>query len=201
VVGDPVLALADPPDLGPRHEEGQLGLNLAKPDGMWGGDPELVLQKVTAFAQRLADAGWRTRVVPFHVRDLDFARRACEEIGSSASLFTKLADHNRLFDTIRGCDVFVGLKLHSVVVASSLYVPSVMLEYRPKCRDFQRSLGREEFTMRTDAIDTNRLTEWVFDLAKNRSWHSAAILKAVQSLRSRLHSSARAVDELLSPKR
>lgn len=50
----------------------------------------------------------------------------------------------------RECEVFVGQKLHSTVIACMNGIPSVMIEYRPKCRDFMASLGLERHVIRTD---------------------------------------------------
>jgi len=58
-------------------------------------------------------------------------------------------------------DVFVGEKLHSVILAMCAHTPGVMLEYRPKCRDFMMSMGLGELNIKTDEITGGSISDRV----------------------------------------
>jgi polysaccharide pyruvyl transferase WcaK-like protein len=88
------------------------------------------------------------------------------------------------------------MKLHSVVFASSVYVPALMLEYDPKCRDFQALLGREEHTVRVDRLDAADLIERVEGLALRRDEEQEALLRRVGEIRAGLVAEAKLVERL-----
>jgi polysaccharide pyruvyl transferase WcaK-like protein len=52
---------------------------------------------------------------------------------------------------------FVGIKLHAVALAMCTNVPSLMIEYRPKCREFATTLGVERFCVRSDSLDVAQM--------------------------------------------
>jgi polysaccharide pyruvyl transferase WcaK-like protein len=60
-------------------------------------------------------------------------------------------------DSVCEQTVFVGFKLHAVVLAYCARVPALMIEYRPKCRDFMESIGADEFVVRADQQTTELL--------------------------------------------
>ena len=99
---------------------------------------------------------------------------------------------------MRDCHVFVGLKLHAVVLASAAGVPSLILEYHPKCWDFQASLGRDRYSLRTDALDADRLLVLVDELADDREAQARALADAVAERRRALWSEVRKIDGRLA---
>lgn len=50
-------------------------------------------------------------------------------------------------------------KLHANVLGICSYTPCISLEYRPKNRDFVKSVSREDFNIRTDSTNI----EWLKD--------------------------------------
>jgi hypothetical protein len=70
----------------------------------------------------------------------------------------------------------------------------VMIEYHPKCRDFQASIGRERYTLRTDALRSEPLGELTFELAGARERHVEELTRAVDERRAALVEELRAVD-------
>lgn len=189
VVGDTALLLADdePTD---RVEEGLLGLNVGIARSIWGNDPEGVLDEVVLFAREMVLRGWRIRLVPVWPRDLPYVEEAAQRIGPAAEILRGYLDLETALAALRRCHVFVGLKLHSVVLASAVYVPSIMLDYQPKCTEFQASVGREEYTVRTDRVSAPELVEKVEELAKGSGRHRQLLAARVGPLRDRLRAEA-----------
>jgi polysaccharide pyruvyl transferase WcaK-like protein len=62
-----------------------------------------------------------------------------------------------------------------------------MLEYQPKCRDFQRSIGRIDFCVRTDLLTDGILRERFAALVHNRRQLNQEILSQVGAMKTRLH--------------
>lgn len=193
VVGDPALLLADDPPAEPGAE-GLLGLNIGISRSIWGSDPVGLLEEIVRFGRTLTSRGWRIRFLPMWPADLAYIREAAERIGSAAHVIDGYLDLDRTLDAMRECRVLVGLKLHAVVLASAVHVPSVMLEYQPKCADFQASLGRSEWSFRADRISAGTLVEHVEQLAQNYTSERATLTAAVLELRDRLRAEAAAID-------
>ena len=170
----------------PEFRERLLGVNLGIARAMWGHDPEKVLETTVALCRRMRDDGWRIRFVPVWPRDLPYISEAARRVGSDVEVVTEFMDWDRLTAAIRECHVFVGQKLHSVVFSSGLFVPSLMLEYHPKCADFQLSIHREDFVVRTDRLSLDELVDKVEDLASRRESHSEALRRSVSLRREQL---------------
>ena len=152
---------------------------------LWGSQG-VVEECVVELGRSLVARGWRIRFIPVWPNDMPTILRAASRIGRRVEIFDRYLDLNACLTAIRECEVFVGMKLHSVVLASCVYSPSVMLEYQPKCRDFQRSIGREDYTIRTDAIDVDQLVGMVEELAENRDAHRLHLFTEVSRLRESL---------------
>jgi hypothetical protein len=196
VVGDPALLLAD---AAPAPQPGGrlLGINIGRSRAMWG-DLETLVSRTAEFAQAMAGRGWRLRFVAVWPEDLPVVLETARRVGREAEVVEGWAGVDVLLARLRECRAFVGMKLHSVVLASGVHVPSVMLEYQPKCADFQRSVGRGDFLVRTDALDVASLVDRVDELDRGYEGHRAALGFAVGLLRTRLEIEAAALRGLLA---
>jgi hypothetical protein len=197
VVGDPALLVADAPARSP-YEPGVLGLNVGAPPRAWG-SRDVLVERLASFGRRLTQRGWRIRLVPLWERDLACTREVAERIGAGAEPAPGAPELGASLAAVGACHVFVGLRLHSVVFAAGLSVPSVMLAYAPKCVDFQRSIGALDHTMRTDALDPDVLVEHVEELARNRDRESAALAHRVAAARSELRAAIERIERVLTP--
>jgi polysaccharide pyruvyl transferase WcaK-like protein len=185
VTGDPALLLGDPAP-STEFSERSLGINLGISRRIWGGDPERLLDEVAAFVSTMTSQGWSVTFFPMWREDISYIEEAMRRSRGDVRFFANFDDIDSLLAGIRNCHVFVGLKLHSVVFATATYVPAVMLEYQPKCRDFQESIGRAAFTLRTDQVSRNALLELTEDLAERREKHQAALAAGISVCRTRL---------------
>ena len=93
-------------------------------------------------------------------------------------------------DALRSCRVFVGEKLHSIVLAATVTPPALALGYHPKCLDFQESLQRGDYAVCTDRLEVSDLVDRVDELERGQEKHRAAIHAAVMTLRLRLEEAA-----------
>jgi polysaccharide pyruvyl transferase WcaK-like protein len=65
------------------------------------------------------------------------------------------------------CDVFVGIKLHSVILSYCANTPAIMVEYQPKCRDFMASIDMEQYNVRVDEFKSEITKKLVCEMYKN----------------------------------
>ena len=104
----------------------------------------------------MVDLSWQIRLFPMWPGDLAYIREAAARIGPAADVSDGFLELDRTLDPMRAA-VFVGLKLDSVVLASAVHVSSIMIEYQPKCADFQASISRSDWSIRADEVRAEAL--------------------------------------------
>lgn len=161
VIGDPALSLALP-TVKPKKFARHIGISVGTSHGhVWGNERD-VLEAVIKVAWELVQRGWTITFVPVWPPDLRYNEAAAQFISSpEVSVFHKFYSIKKTMDLMESVDVFIGEKLHSVVLAMCVYTPSIMLEYRPKCRDFMASLDLEAFNIPTDKLSVEQILHLV----------------------------------------
>ena len=198
VVGDPALLLGDERQ-SPPPEERVVGVNLSLSMDMWGARPDAVLDAIATALDQLRGRGWRARFVPLWPADVESGIALRRRLGGDLEITERFLSLPDLLDAMRGCRVFVGQKLHSVILASAVHVPTVMLEYHPKCRDFQRSVERERWTLRTDSVSADGVVDMVEAIDADHEQQRSQVFDVVRGLRRRLEESAARARRALPP--
>jgi hypothetical protein len=162
VVGDPALLLSGGAPVAPPRQR-VLGINIGHSFGrVWGGDDSLYLERVACMAELLISRGWRFRLFSVWHGDDETVRELARRLRTSViSCHAVHRDPFAYMRLVATCDVLVGMKLHAVVLAYCQSVPSIMLEYRPKCRDFMATMGAETRCFRCDQVEAQDLAEAV----------------------------------------
>jgi hypothetical protein len=188
VTGDPALALAAqaPPA---AMQERLLGVSVAVPEARWG-DAGTAAATVEDALAGLRRAGWRFRLFAFSKWDRDRTADLARRLGDSAHV-RKPDTTVALLRDLGECHVVLGERLHAVVMAVAAGTPSVAAEYRPKLRDFMRSIDREELTVRVDRSGARALRDLVLSVADRREDESRRLARAVGELTPRLEDAAR----------
>jgi polysaccharide pyruvyl transferase WcaK-like protein len=190
VVGDPALALR-PPTRPP--DDGLLGLNVGTVDDQWGLDPAAFRRQAVNLARGLLGDGWRILLVPTFSGDVAFQHELADELGDGVSVAAGPLGVAQVAEQLARCQVVIAHKLHAAVLAAAVEVPAIALEYRPKCRDFQESVGRGAFVMRTDQMDEALMRQWVRETADDRAGHARSLAGHVGVLRERLATAAASI--------
>jgi hypothetical protein len=184
VTGEPALLLArrlPPADV----DERLLGVNVAAPEGLWGSDPERVIQALAVACRALRGRGWRIRLVPTWPGDLAAFRELARRLGGATETVANFRRLGQLLRAVRECHAFVGVRLHSVALAAAAGVPALALEYHPKCAELHALVGREEHVIRTDAVTAAAIEEHVESFA-DREPHARAVAEGVAAAVTRL---------------
>lgn len=197
VTGEPALLLArrlPPADVSERL----LGINVAAPEGLWGSDPERVIQALADAGRALAGQGWRIRLVPTWPGDLPAVRELARRLGGTTETVRDFRRLDRLMCSLRECHAFVGVRLHSVVLAAAAGVPALVLEYHPKCAELHALIGRKEQVIRTDAVTSAAIVEQVESFA-DREPHALAVADGVAAAIARLEQRAAEISLAVRP--
>jgi polysaccharide pyruvyl transferase WcaK-like protein len=189
VIGDPALFFARP-KIKTKTMNKKLGLNIGMPkESIWGKQEE-VLDNIVNFARIMIDKGWEITFVPVLYQDLPYIEEAVRRINKHNKIFLNYKSLKDTLDLIESCDIFIGEKLHSVVLACCVYTPSIMLEYQPKCNDFMASLDLQNYNMRTDHLDNERLVALCYELYEKSSIIQEYVYKRVNAYKKKIHDCA-----------
>lgn len=163
VTGDPALLWAGA-EVKPKTMTKKIGINLGiSPEPTWGTARQIQIF-VIDLVRTLIDRGWQITFVPISDEDLQYIRETVHQIERPVRVFIEHHSVKEILRCIESCDIFIGEKLHSVVLACCTYTPSIMLEYRPKCRDFMASLELENYSIRTDGLNITQMLALCDDL-------------------------------------
>lgn len=181
VIGDPALSLT--PSAGVAPVDGRVVVCPAWARGLlWGEDDAEVISAFAGLVRRLRDEGhdvWALSAFPGDDRHIiDMMRQAGEPN------LPYLAAHDNpqpALDLLASADLVVAERLHGAVLAAAVATVPVMVEYRPKLRDFARSVGLEELVIRTDSI--GGLDEIVANVLARKDGLSAVMTQRVDEFR------------------
>lgn len=185
VVGDP--GLLEPGTSTPSPpEEGLIVINLGASGPIWG-DQDNVASHMAAYGREIIRRGFRIRIVAMWHQDLEQLQELAANLeGGGAVTIASPGSAQAVRVELARAQVVVGQRLHAAVIATACSTPTIALAYRPKCEDFQASVGRLDFTMRTDQMDVATLLDLTDDAIKHRAAHVRTTTQAVARLRGSL---------------
>jgi polysaccharide pyruvyl transferase WcaK-like protein len=197
VVGDPILTFAAK-DINRTPTPNSIGLNIGTAGTLWG-DTARVRDEMIVLAKTAKEAGWRVEWFVVWPSDLEITRQAAQASGTAQHIHVICKDHELFIKKVRQLSAFVGMKLHSTALATCALTPSIMLEYRPKCLDYMRSINQEKFTFRTDTFSAGAIWEIVREWNQNREAAASSLAQGVQSCQAKQSTFAAKVARMLSP--
>lgn len=178
VIGDPALSLGKNKII--RKSGGKLlGICIGTGYGKLWGNENNISEFIVKFAQIIINRGWQVQFLSVQPDDDKYSQETIRKIGKNVSIIYGYKSIDMTMDFLEKCDVFIGQKLHSVILAMCSYTPSIMLEYRPKCLDFMLSVGLEKFNMRTDSLDLELLLYLLDELRNKNEYYQDYIFKKV----------------------
>jgi polysaccharide pyruvyl transferase WcaK-like protein len=150
---------------------------------------------VETVTRRLVADGRHVLLVPTFRPDAAMQASLASEVGAGVQALPWGLGVEETMHKLADCELIVAHKLHAAVLSAAAGVPTVALEYRPKCRDFQESIGRGRYVMRTDQMDLDLLMAWVADITERRHEHTTAMVSEVNALRARMREASARVRE------
>lgn len=184
VVGDPVLAFAMN-EINPNPIPKTIGLNIGVSDRRVWGSERQVCDQVSRLARVARESGWTVRWFAVWPKDLRITQEAASNSGTTACITTIYEDHAKFLNRVRSMSVFVGMKLHATILATCALTPSIMLEYRPKCRDYMASIGQEDVTFKTDSFRAEEIWEVVQTCHNDRLERAKSLARTIHALRDK----------------
>lgn len=165
ITGDTALSLA-PDTFTPRTKHKVIGFNygLVKENQIWG-DPNSYSEQVAQTIKQLLDQGFEVRLLPVWDKDIASNKALLERVSDPRCTMVECFDTlGHYVAELEKCDLFIGQKLHATIMACMQRVPSVMVEYQPKCRDFMASVDMEQYIIKTSDFTPDAVQKLVGEL-------------------------------------
>lgn len=182
VIGDPALSLCTPKP--PRYlTKRKVAINVGHSSRMWG-HQEHVNEIVGMLARHLLETGWQVEFLPVHPIDLRIIRNLVRSFNlQEVSIWQEFGDVQKTVNRIQSYDLVIGQRLHSIVLAHGCGVPAIALEYQPKCADFMESMGTQHFSVRTNALELDRLVTLIQEIEADYIGHCKYLVSKGNSYR------------------
>jgi polysaccharide pyruvyl transferase WcaK-like protein len=183
VVGDPALYLKPNRYVYKRKNKIAISIRPNK-DLKWSYD-KAYLKSLIRVSYKLSDT-YEFVILPLSVNDSQVNRWLAKKLPNATyKNFAYKEDLQGLLDEISNCDVMIGERLHANILAAACHVPFVSLEYRPKSRDFAKSVCLEDMNIRLDRVN-DAILHNLINRALNQSEVRSKLQTNVKKIRRRL---------------
>ena len=167
VIGDPALFFARD-ELLLKDSNQRIGINVSNYSHFWNNSQDTTVTELTALIKNLYKNGWKITFFPTMHEDLILSEAIIKSNDLyNAIIFRDYLNVNKMLSEIEKQDLFVGVKLHTVVSAFCVYTPAIMIGYQPKCFDFMKTMDAEDYHFRSDMIQAkdlyNKISEMYTD--------------------------------------
>jgi glycosyltransferase involved in cell wall biosynthesis len=183
VMGDPALSLR--PDTSITRVEGRIVVCPAWSRGLlWGDSDRTVISAFADLTRHLRRDGhevWALSAFPGDDRYIIEMMR--EAVWPDMPYLAAHDDPSAALDLLASADLVVSERLHGAVLAAAAGTVPVMVEYRPKLRDFAESVGLGELVIRTDQLAGGALAGLCGAAYQDRKRHHDVMTPRVDELR------------------
>lgn len=159
VIGDPALSICPP--MRPRSLPSQrsIAFNLGNIGPAWGSREKIDEAYGKVCSSLIAD-GQSIDFFGLHKSDASRAAEVVSAFGlKPKEVWSEFTDTHRTLARLDRYDLVVAQKLHGIVLAAGMGVPCISVAYEPKCVDFMRSIGMEDFVIQADQVSPELLHE------------------------------------------
>lgn len=201
IIGDPALLFTQEKTI-QIPKQNTIAVNIGLCEGnVLGGNETDIFTLVRDTLDLLGGKGWSVRILCVHDRD----KELCQKL-ASATKAPILSMHNiysspkDYISVVQSCSVALGVKLHAGILAYASGVPMLMIEYRPKCRDFMATCDAEDRCFRIDMVNAQELADNVEVLYSKFDKVSQEQIEISLKFKKKLQKYAENVEEILEGK-
>ncbi len=196
IVGDPAISYAvDKEQINRSWKYKEIGINIGQSNGNVWGSEENILKEYIDLAVLLNSAGWTVKWYVVWPKDLKITKHAAKESDTEEFIYCNLHNPTTYIENVSNAHFFVGLKLHAVVLATCAYVPSIMIEYQPKCLDYMMSIGHGDWVIRSDNLKAEHVFNLIESNSENRTELSCNLYNGLSELKNFQESEIRKVKD------
>jgi len=141
------------------------------------------LKAVAQLADELIRRGYRVLLLPMHFpEDVTVSRELTRLMEEEPVLIKEQCSVVEMLGVIGELDLMIGMRLHSLIMAAVMGVPSVGISYDPKVDSFLK-LTEQPIAGRVETLDYEVLAKDVFNTLNNLESVQANLVERVNELR------------------
>ncbi|MEC0266658.1 polysaccharide pyruvyl transferase CsaB [Paenibacillus anseongense] len=197
VVPDPVMGLPLRGEAGVSGSAGTGVRTVGVSVRFWNEDRSELEALSRSLAKLLAtDPNVRLRFLPFHLPSDEVASQfvidRLGDHGSRVEMVPGIVHPQDMLAQVAGCDLLIGMRLHSLIYAASQYVPMVGISYDPKIDQFLHRLGMKAAAS-TSRFDADALAQEAGALLDGREAWAASKRAAIEELKAQAQFPAKSI--------
>lgn len=157
ILFDPALYLQQ--KLQPKSKTKTIGVNFCNIiDRVYGFDQNKVEKFATELLYKLLDSQWNIVLYPTTSNDIPYMQHFLpQKILKEIRIFNYSSDIHKMLQFYDTIDVFLGMRLHSIIFSSLRATPFYAIEYEQKTSDFLQSVKIESQSCRTDNLNVENV--------------------------------------------
>lgn len=136
---------------------------------------DIISDGVIAARERLGGA-FTPLVFSTHPMDNGIAYDLAKRLSAKVVPNSKYLSHD-MMSVMRRCQLFLGMRFHSVVLATAVEVPAIGLVYMPKVRGFMRQVDCEKYAIELGGLKSETICEKIVE-----GWNEREELRRKQKL-------------------
>lgn len=127
--------------------------------------------------------------IPFRTTSYDDDRIVAEQVISfmkhkdNTHIHSHAPDVGEFIEIAKQSSLVIGMRLHSLILGTSVGVPVIGLAYMPKVKAYMDSIGQCEYSLDLETMTSEKLTGLIENIFKNYDKHSKEIVSEVSKLR------------------
>jgi polysaccharide pyruvyl transferase WcaK-like protein len=186
VVGDAALLLAGPP-APDQPSESVLGVCISLPT-IFSREVNDALFRSIAYACRQAQGhGWKVKVFNVSRGDSHVSNELRQTLGLSPhDIQNHFEDGPAFVRAVQKCTIFLGVRLHSVILAHCASVPAVMVAYAPKCVDHMEAVDMSHCALSRAQWQASTIYSKIQEVYCNREAISSCLKDRCMTYKNRL---------------
>jgi len=110
-------------------------------------------------------------------------------------LSNKYYTNHELMAAMGRMELFVGMRLHSLILSSAMYVPVLGLVYAPKVGHFFKMLGMDDSTYSLDKLDGDSLASAIIKAYNQRAETRKSMKPKIDLVKQKVAEAFRQVNE------
>lgn len=154
------------PQMSPNHKYNKIYINLT----LYGvKDRKYFTQEITKFVCRIKKE-YEVCFFQTSKRDLEIAREVCEKahLREECICYLSLMGYRKIENLLSECDIFIGMRMHSLIFALKGGCPVIAISYSPKAASMMQDMHLEEFLIDMDDLSEKVLLSKVAAVSKQK---------------------------------
>lgn len=167
IIGEPALFFSRA-SISPKVKRKKIGINISNDNKFYDASDKLIEERFIQILNVLVREGWGITLFPCSINDERLTLRVVAGLNNkNIKVFRRYLELKPYMQELERQDIFLGVRLHSVVLAFCTYTPSLMIAYQPKCYEFMETMDFPHYIVQSNELKTDFIIQKINELYEN----------------------------------